>query len=53
MKNPIGLLPAIARKKPLFWNKKGAFRLETRRISEYKSGLRGGSAKGGIIPQAL
>jgi hypothetical protein len=22
MKNPIGLLPAIARKKPLFWNKK-------------------------------
>jgi hypothetical protein len=23
MKNPIGLLPAIARKKPLFWNKKG------------------------------
>jgi hypothetical protein len=23
MKNPIGFLPAIARKKPLFWNKKG------------------------------
>jgi hypothetical protein len=22
MKNPIGQLPAIARKKPLFWNKK-------------------------------
>jgi hypothetical protein len=22
MKNPIGLLPAIARKKPLSWNKK-------------------------------
>jgi hypothetical protein len=22
MKNPIGLLPALARKKPVFWNKK-------------------------------